>query len=200
MDSPEATPTETGSLDPVEDPILPNPNHARSIGTSEDVSEVDALCTLYLASHGHRFGPIALPTPSAGHDAQKVLQYDIRGLPNPPKNVRAQQTGLHKALREWFFSRPESVAKLEEVSADLDVALEEVSRTGARRAEIHVVVFCEMGKHRSVAFIEELARRPFFVAAAEGRERCAVVVQHRDVTRGKHDARSKRQRTDRSGM
>jgi RNase adaptor protein for sRNA GlmZ degradation len=128
----------------------------------------------------------------------RVLQYDIHSLPNPPKNIRTQQTGLDKSLREWFFSRLESVAKLDEVCATIDAALDEVAKSGVGCSEIHVVVFCEMGKHRSVALVEELSRRAFFVGTEDGRKKCPVVVQYRDVARGKHDARRKRNPADSS--
>ncbi|KAJ7040889.1 hypothetical protein C8F04DRAFT_1080886 [Mycena alexandri] len=176
----------------MDDPIPSNPNHHPTL----EADDVLAICTIHLTSHGHRFGPFT-PPKVAGLPVHKILQYDIRSLPNPPKLVRAQQTGLHKSLCEWFFSRPEAAAKMEEVSAAVNAALADLP-TSECGAEIHVVVFCEMGKHRSVAFIEELARRPFFVATDSGRQKCGVVVRHRDVARAKHDARSRRQRVDRS--
>jgi RNase adaptor protein for sRNA GlmZ degradation len=55
-----------------------------------------------------------------------------------------------------------------------------------------------MGKHRSVALVEELSRRAFFVGTENGRKKCPVVVQHRDVARGKHDVRRKRKPADSS--
>ncbi|KAJ7880693.1 hypothetical protein B0H13DRAFT_1520957, partial [Mycena leptocephala] len=92
----------------------------------------------------HRFGPFHHP-PIPGDSVPRILQYDVRTLPNPPKNVRAAQTGLHKSLREWFFSRPEAVAKLAEVCAAIDETLSNVRETDS---DIHIVVFCEMSKHR----------------------------------------------------
>ncbi|KAF7332834.1 hypothetical protein MVEN_02388200 [Mycena venus] len=175
------------------DEIPPNPNHEGN--TDESAGGTMGSTTLYLTSHGHRFGPFT-PALSPGVSELKVLQYDIRSLPNPPKNVRAQQTGLYKSLREWFFSRPEAVTKLEEVCADIDNALTEVFASDVSSVEIHIVVFCEMGKHRSVAFVEELSRRAFLVETEDGRKKCPVVVQHRDVTRGKHADRRRRQRAD----
>ncbi|KAJ7919564.1 hypothetical protein B0H13DRAFT_241191 [Mycena leptocephala] len=191
---------EDSDSDAAIDDIPPNPNYNESTSLSSGVSESTSPCKIHLTSHGHRFGPFAPPTRADSDSPPKILQYDIRALPNPPKNVRTQQTGLHKALREWFFSRPEAVAKLEEVSTAIDRTIEEVQNTtgGAQCAEIHVVVFCEMGKHRSVAFVEELSRRAFYIETESGRERCPVVVQHRDIARGKHDPRSRRQRIDRS--
>ncbi|KAJ7174935.1 hypothetical protein C8R46DRAFT_95410 [Mycena filopes] len=185
--------------DDMDDPIPPNPNHNNPDARTEESSGAH-LCILHLTSHGHRFGPFTPPPTAPGRPTPTILQYDIRSLPNPPKNVRHQQTGLHKPLREWFFSRPEAVAKLEEVSVAIDAALEELATTDAtaQGGHIYVVVFCEMGRHRSVAFVEELGRRPFFIATESGKQRCDVVIQHRDVGRAKHDPRSRRQRVDRS--
>jgi RNase adaptor protein for sRNA GlmZ degradation len=121
----------------------------------------------------------------------QLFQYDIRALPNPPKNIRTQYTGMHKPLREWFFARPEVVAKFDEVVAEVDAAIAQCS---VYPAEVHVNVCCEMGKHRSVAFVEELGRWPFFIA----QERCQMEVKHRDIARAKHDPRSRRQRPDRT--
>ncbi|KAJ7798160.1 hypothetical protein B0H14DRAFT_2907992 [Mycena olivaceomarginata] len=188
----------SASNDSDEDLIPPNPNHTDSATGSLARLDSTALCILHLTSHGHRFGPLRSPPSPPGGSVPPVLQYDIRSLPNPPKNVRAQQTGLNKSLREWFFSRPESVAKLDEVCAAIDAALDEVAKSGVGHSELHVVVFCEMGKHRSVALVEELSRRAFFVGTENGRKKCPVVVQHRDVARGKHDARRKQNPADSS--
>ncbi|KAJ7086923.1 hypothetical protein C8R44DRAFT_752341 [Mycena epipterygia] len=81
----------------IEDPIPPNPNHNN--GTpSRPEGDSAPKCTIHISSHGHRFGPITPPTTLPNEVSTKVLQHNIRALPNPPKNVRAQQTGLHKSL------------------------------------------------------------------------------------------------------
>lgn len=153
----------SASNDSSEDLIPPNPNHTNSATGSLARLVSTAPCILHLTSHGHRFGPLRSPPSPPRGSVPRVLQYDIHSLPNPPKNIRTQKTGLDKSLREWFFSRLESVAKLDEVCATIDAALDEVANSGVGCSEIHVVVFCEMGKHRSVALVEELSRRAFFV-------------------------------------
>ncbi|KAJ6472834.1 hypothetical protein C8R47DRAFT_720221 [Mycena vitilis] len=86
------------SSDDLDDPgISPNPNHNASSSGGSNLL-VPAPCTLYLTSYGHHFGPFPAP-PVIGGLAPRLIQYDIRALPNPPKNVRAKQTGLHKAHR-----------------------------------------------------------------------------------------------------
>ncbi|KAJ7089076.1 hypothetical protein C8R44DRAFT_686642 [Mycena epipterygia] len=180
-----------------EDPIPSNPNHNNNDTASPD-RESAPKCSIHILSHGHRFGPFTPLTNFPSELSPTILQYDIRALPNPPKNVRAQQTGLHKSLREWFFSRPEAVQKLEDMCAAVNAAVANVSERRVYPAKIYVVVFCEMGKHRSVAFAEELSRRAFFVDGEDGPEKCQMVLQHRDVARGKHESRSKKQRVDRA--
>ncbi|KAJ7110702.1 hypothetical protein C8R43DRAFT_1041980 [Mycena crocata] len=183
------------SQDDSDDAIPSNPNHD---GDQTSPTIPSSKCIIYITSHGHRFGPFTHPSITSGVLHQILLQYDLRSLPNPPKNVRAHQTGLHKSLREWFFSRPEAVSKMEEVQADIDAAITTIT---TYPAEIYVLVFCEMGKHRSVAFVEELGRHSFFISHDTGSEKCNVEVRHRDVARGKHEARgsSRRQREERQG-
>ncbi|KAJ7728086.1 hypothetical protein B0H16DRAFT_1697538 [Mycena metata] len=175
MSLPDSNSLDVNDMD-MDDPIPSNPNHLLSQKVTLEVDDIPTTCTLHLTSHGHRFGPFT-PPKIAGLDRHTILQYDIRVLPNPPKTVRTQQTGLHKPLREWFFARPEAVAKMEEVCAALDAALADLdlsTNPPGREVAVHVVVFCEMGKHRSVAFVEELARRPFFVDTASGRQKCGM--------------------------
>jgi len=152
--------------------------------------------------HPHLISRPPLRTIHSSHNSSKRAlresSTDIRALPNPPKNVRAQQTGLHKSLREWFFSRPEAVTKLEDDCTAVNAAVADVSEQRAYPARIHVVVFCEMGKHRSVALAEELSRRAFFVDGEDGPEKCQIVLQHRDVARVKHGR--KKQRVDHADL
>ncbi|KAJ7220882.1 hypothetical protein GGX14DRAFT_432369 [Mycena pura] len=181
-----------------EDPIPANPNHVSDVSsTTGSAAPPTPPCTIYITSLGHRFGPYTAPPDAASTGAlHKPLQYDLRAFPNPPKTVRAQQTGLHKALREWFFSHPEASTKLEAVCAEICAAASEVyeSRPGPG-GKVDVVVFCEMGRHRSVAFVEELRRRDIFVSTKDGAEKCHVVAHHRDVARGR-DAQGRRRRFD----
>ncbi|KAJ7441108.1 hypothetical protein FB451DRAFT_1150658 [Mycena latifolia] len=191
--------SDTDSMD--DNPIPANPNHAnldeiQSQGDPE-TSQTTPKCTIHITSHGHRFGPLRIPAPQTPVEPPPViLQYDVRALPNPPKNVRAGQTGLHKALREWVLSTPEAAAKHDEVCTAISAALGDVSARRAYPVDVHVVIYCEMGRHRSVALVEELGRQPFFVDGNEGPERCQLIVRHRDVGRGKQDERRRRQRAD----
>ncbi|KJA23212.1 hypothetical protein HYPSUDRAFT_40008 [Hypholoma sublateritium FD-334 SS-4] len=120
--------------------------------------------TLYITSYGHRFGPLATPP---------RIAVDLRTLPNPPKTIRSGQTGLSKPLRDWLFVNEEVLARFSEICGRIRAELDEVGARGEK--ELKVGVNCEMGKHRSVAVVEELARTKF--------EGWNVVVDHRDVHR-----------------
>ena len=149
---------------PLEDDLFVNTNHTSS--TEND------LPTLFISSYGHRLGPL-LPTPQ--------LSIDVRHLPNPPKNVRTGQTGISKPLRNWLFSVDEVQQRFKEITIQISSRLQEASDNGV--GEIRVGVCCEIGKHRSVAVVEELGRTKF--------PGWNVVVAHRDV----HHKRSNQKNT-----
>ena len=135
------------------DLLVPNANREEPDG---DVS------TIYISSFGHRQGPL-VPTPD--------LSFDLRSLPNPPKNVRTAQTGLHKPLRNWLFSNPQVQSRFNDICEAIKLGVQNAEANGV--PELHVGVFCELGKHRSVSIVEELKRQRF--------NDWNVVVQHRDV-------------------
>ncbi|KAJ7586914.1 hypothetical protein C8J56DRAFT_743953, partial [Mycena floridula] len=120
---------------------------------------------LRIISYSHRRGPLQ-PEPD--------LQFDVRALRNPPKNVRDKYNGNAKALREWFFSDETVKRQFEEVCEAIGKALE--AETAEKPSELNFVVgiCCEMGRHRSVAFIEELGCRKWPVD-------WDVDIHHRDL-------------------
>ncbi|KAF8177039.1 hypothetical protein BJ912DRAFT_986370 [Pholiota molesta] len=137
MTSPHPCHVEGGLEGPSQDEPLPtNQNHTRP--TEND------LPTIHITSYGHRLGPL-LPAPD--------LAFDLRALPNPPKN-RVQR-------------------RFQETCAAIRSRAEEAAASGV--GALSVGVCCELGKHRSVAFVEELGRVRF--------EGWNVVVRHRDVHR-----------------
>ncbi|CAI7593057.1 unnamed protein product [Penicillium pancosmium] len=120
------------------------------------------------------------------------LAYNIRHLPNPPRYLRANSTGLSRSLRKGFLRNDNVEAFLLKVQDELLGVIEEgydqllhstqgngtqqepgvVDALHSKNAEssedatvedfdvdIFVTICCEEGCHRSVAFIEELARR-----------------------------------------
>lgn len=134
--------------------LFHNTNHSHSLEKH--------LPTLSITSFGHRRGPL-LPAPD--------LSFDLRDLPNPPKNVRTGHTGLSKTLRDAFLSIEAVKSRFDSVCDLINVRLQEAQRTG--EDHIAVGVFCELGKHRSVSMVEQLGRTRF--------SGWNVVVQHRDV-------------------
>ncbi len=129
------------------------------------------LPTVYVTSYGHRFGPLAIPP---------HIAVDLRTLPNPPKTIRSGQTGLSKPLRDWLFTNEEVQARFSDICGRIRAALAEVAARGEN--ELRVGVNCEMGKHRSVAVVDELARTKF--------EGWNVLVDHRDVHRKRSSKKS----------
>ena len=128
----------------------------------EPNGDLSIIPTIYISSFGHRRGPL-VPTPD--------LSFDLRSLPNPPKNVRTSQAGLHKPLRNWLFSNPQVQNRFNDVCEAIRRGVQNAEANGI--PELRVGVFCELGKHRSVSIVEELGRQRF--------DGWNVVVEHRDV-------------------
>ena len=135
--------------------LIPNANR-------EPVGDLTTMPTIYISSFGHRRGPL-VPTPD--------LSFDLRSLPNPPKNIRTSQTGLHKPLRNWLFSNPQVQNRFNDIFESIKLGVQNAEANGV--PELHVGLFCELGKHRSVTVVEELSRQRF--------DGWNVVVKHRDV-------------------
>jgi RNase adaptor protein for sRNA GlmZ degradation len=141
------------------------------------------------------------------------IKYDLRTVPNPPKSIRDAYTGVSKRLRDHMLEHEVFVQMLDraegEITAEMNLVLEEwkvengeanlgevdgweselaeVERDQDARPILAVSVFCARGKHRSVAFVEELARR------AWPRE-WEVQVNHRDLEKARGDVKGKRGR------
>lgn len=135
-------------------PLFENTNHSQSLEND--------LPTLSITSFGHRRGPL-LPAPD--------LSFDLRDLPNPPKNVRTGHTGLSKALRDSFLSIEVVKTRFETVCDLISARLQEAQANG--EDQVTVGVFCELGKHRSVSMVEQLGQTRF--------RGWNVIIQHRDV-------------------
>ena len=150
-----------------ESDLIANPNHVEKPDEN--------LPTIYITSFGHRRGPL-VPTPD--------LSFNLRSLPCPPRDLTSTKTGLHKPIRSWIFSNPQVQSRFSEICQAITRGVQDAEANGVR--ELHVGVFCEHGKHRSVCIVEELKRQRF--------NEWIVVVQHRDV----HLSRSKKARQDRS--
>ncbi|AXL12482.1 RNase adapter RapZ [Microbacterium foliorum] len=119
-----------------------------------------------LMSFGFKYG---LPT-----DVDLVA--DMRFLPNPFWNEELRGlTGKDEPVRDYVLSREGAAEFLEAYTAALTPVLEGYQREN--KSHSTVAIGCTGGKHRSVAMVEEFARR---LAAVPG---VAVNVRHRDLGR-----------------
>ncbi|MCG8553732.1 MAG: RNase adapter RapZ [Proteobacteria bacterium] len=117
-----------------------------------------------IVSFGYRYG---LPV-----DADVV--FDLRHLPNPYFVPELRDTsGSDEATARFVLGAPETAELLAGVAGLLTKTLPRYEREG--KAYLTVALGCTGGRHRSVAFAEELARR-----LGDARE---VSVAHRDVDR-----------------
>ncbi|KAG6898967.1 hypothetical protein C0993_002145 [Termitomyces sp. T159_Od127] len=125
---------------------------------------------LTITSYAHRRGPL-VPAPAPG------LAFDVRALPNPPKRIRDACVGTDKAFRAAFMAEPGCRERVDHVqSVVCDVLQQYEGKDDEEPVHVRVGVCCEMGRHRSVACVEELAR----AAWPPG---WVVDVVHRDLKR-----------------
>ncbi|KAJ5667243.1 hypothetical protein N7507_003107 [Penicillium longicatenatum] len=164
-----------------------------------------------LFSYGHANGPIVQQHREARY--HKTLHYNIRHLPNPPRHLRAKSTGLSRRLQKEFLHNTNVEEFLVKVQGELLNAIkqgcgqllhsteqkgierrpcetDERSDTSAHSSEVVtdidvvVTICCEEGHHRSVAFVEELARRLAMFKQGDGlsqRWLLSVDATHRDI-------------------
>ncbi|QGA21683.1 hypothetical protein EYB26_009394 [Talaromyces marneffei] len=144
-----------------------------------------------LFSYGHANGPIVQQQQHNEARYHKTLAYNIRHLPNPPRQLRVNATGMSRRLQKEFLQNDNVEAFLEKVRGEICNAVNEEcgqslnfieeqdqsKRGGSEETDQHsvlnahnsseliadidivVTICCEEGRHRSVAFVEELARR-----------------------------------------
>ena len=173
------------------------------VGTDgRDRSASTTRPVLILYSHGRT--PPLNPPPD--------LKYDLRSIPNPPKNARDAHDGRSKRLREHLLGELKFVQKLDEVESEILEAMEvRIAETAEKlendqdrrddgeesgengeegyksleededghdptEAVLRVGCNCALGHHRSVAFVEELARRKW-------PRNWSVQLIHRDIDR-----------------
>lgn len=116
-----------------------------------------------LKSFGFKHGPV--------RDADMV--FDVRFIPNPHfvDELRAG-TGLDDAVSKYVLERDVTETFLSQVLDMLDFLLPNFKEEG--KSYLTVGLGCTGGRHRSVAMVQELARRL-------GQRGLAVTVRHRDV-------------------
>jgi len=122
---------------------------------------------LVITSYGYRLGPLKSPR-------SLDLIIDVRNLLVPRESVRDKHNGPSNRLKKEPFSNDEAAARLEAAHKAVDTLMENFERR--RKSSLSVGVGCGLGRHRSVAFAEELGRRT-------KRNDWVVEVHHRDVRR-----------------
>ncbi|KAJ5775720.1 uncharacterized protein N7511_000731 [Penicillium nucicola] len=149
--------------------------------SSPGLSSRHPSIAVLLASYGRSNGPFV---PSEEQkEKSKILAFNIRHLPNPPRKLRAMTTGLSPRLRKEFLKNEvvqqflsktydEVVQSFTEsyhalLPRELSIKNENDKGTDGELGDTSedadmsfiVTVCCEEGRHRSVAFVEELAQR-----------------------------------------
>jgi UPF0042 nucleotide-binding protein len=111
-----------------------------------------------------------------GLPAEADMVLDVRFLPNPYfVEALSASTGEEANVREFVLGNDDAAGFLERSQALLEFVLPRAEREG--KAYLTVAVGCTGGRHRSVAVVQELAKRlP---------RRHPLTVRHRDLARGR---------------
>ncbi|HEY2747673.1 MAG TPA: RNase adapter RapZ [Polyangia bacterium] len=111
-----------------------------------------------------------------GLPAEADIVLDVRFLPNPYfVEALSAATGEEANVREFVLGNDDAKEFLERSLALLEFVLPRAEREG--KAYLTVAVGCTGGRHRSVAVVQELAKRlP---------RRHPLTVRHRDLARGR---------------
>lgn len=183
-------------------------------GESLNMASPPTLATsvhVSLFSYGHANGPIVQQQSEARY--HKTLHYNIRHLPNPPRHFRIKATGLSRRLQKEFLQNQnveDFLVKVQEellntVKEGCDQLWHSTERIGLQSRpgeadecsdlnaylskevasiDVAVTICCEEGRHRSVAFVEELSQRLATFRHGDGFSRhwqLDVNVIHRDI-------------------
>ncbi len=137
----------------------------RRLRSFAEDSDAYAGPNVTLKSFGFKFGSLV--------DAHLV--FDVRFLPNPyfVAELRAL-TGLDASVSGYVLENELTRAFVDRLMDFLDFVLPHYAEEG--RAYLTVGIGCTGGKHRSVAIVEECARRLRQHGAA-------VIVRHRDISK-----------------
>jgi len=111
-----------------------------------------------------------------GLPAEADVVLDVRFLPNPYfVEALSASTGEEAAVRDFVLGNPDAGEFLDKTQSLLEFLLPRAEREG--KAYLTVAVGCTGGRHRSVAVVQELAKRlP---------ERHPLTVRHHDLGRGR---------------
>lgn len=117
---------------------------------------------VHLISFGFKYG--------VPHDCNFV--YDIRSLPNPFFIPALRMLdGLDSAVKEYLFSQPEVQEYWQQLCSFLTYSIDKSYQEG--RFFITIAIGCTGGRHRSVAFVEQLAKITL--------NNVTFMVTHRDI-------------------
>ncbi|HEY3872847.1 MAG TPA: RNase adapter RapZ [Actinocrinis sp.] len=124
---------------------------------------LQCLITTYGVLHG--------PAPEGG-----VLTLDLRtALRNPHHDPAMRElTGLDPAVRDHVLATPGAERLINDAVFRVIAVLEGYAQSRGLRADLHV--YCQGGRHRSVAAAEEIARRLRALGVN-------VEVEHRDIAK-----------------
>lgn len=189
--------TDSISMSPIEKTLSPidrtlspiekkAPTVTRILSSVENLSNgtrvSKARFTLKLVSHGRIHGPIAEPD----EEKEEMLEFTVRDVPAPSAKVRKNYTGLSPRLRREIFTDKTARVKYDTMVIEIEKFMNSME-VGAKWDSAHpgavdeeapstliVGIQCEEGKHRSVAFVEELS-------TSVKRDAWAVLVEHRDL-------------------
>lgn len=130
---------------------------------------------LNIVSFGHCNGPLSPPP---------LFSYDIRDIPNPPREFRLQQRASNDAtaLRQWLLNNEVFRTRIEDARRQVWDWMDRVNNFEPNNEYcITVGVNCQLGRHRSVTFAEELARR--LEENLGDNSLWEIKVRHRDLER-----------------
>ncbi|ETI26400.1 hypothetical protein G647_03177 [Cladophialophora carrionii CBS 160.54] len=158
---------------------------AGDIATEHQPSENVDPFHLSIISFGHANGPLK----PIGSEAVEQLTFSVRDVGNPPARLRNTHTGVSARLRKEIFGNQAARRKLDTMLQAVEAKMIEFSKAHIQAEHtmeglrsllpvsptLLIGIMCEQGKHRSVAFAEELARK---ITPKDG---WTVSVEHRDL-------------------
>lgn len=127
---------------------------------------------LNIVSYGEKNGPLS-PSPT--------FSYNLCDLPNPPREVRVQQRRDHNStvIQQWLLSHEAFRGRIDDARQEILEFVKIFDKVGSPpECEVTVGVGCQLGRHRSVTFANELARQ--LMVDLEGKQAWQVTVVHRD--------------------
>ncbi|KAF9000825.1 hypothetical protein BDQ17DRAFT_1426860 [Cyathus striatus] len=107
----------------------------------------ESIKELHITSFGHDRGPL-IPTPS--------LSFDIRSLPNPPRDLRILARKDPTAMMQWLVSNSQFQERLHDAHRTISRRLKDSETAGVDKVDVGVC--CQLGRNRSYTFVEELGK------------------------------------------